>query len=116
MVTSLIDFALLGGTGNRLKSRTTAKLKEKQTSIAIAWSETHYQRLPSSRAPFFLITDYLQACFSPQVSSNKLMDNLLSLVDFPKLDRYVFIYFRNSLSFTGVVPLFQRILLNFLSI
>jgi hypothetical protein len=30
-----IDFALLGGTGNRLKSKTKPKLKEKQTSIAI---------------------------------------------------------------------------------
>jgi hypothetical protein len=33
--TSPIDFALLGGTGNRLKSKTKAKLKEKQTLIAM---------------------------------------------------------------------------------
>jgi hypothetical protein len=31
---SPIGFALLGGTGNRLKSKTTANLKEKKTSIA----------------------------------------------------------------------------------
>jgi hypothetical protein len=34
---SPIDFALLGGIGNILKSKTAAKLKEKQTP----WSETH---------------------------------------------------------------------------
>ncbi len=33
--TSPIDFALLGGTRNRLKSKMTSKLKEKQTSIAM---------------------------------------------------------------------------------
>jgi hypothetical protein len=31
MRTSPINFPLLGGTGNRLKSKTTAKLKGKQT-------------------------------------------------------------------------------------
>ncbi len=31
---SPIDFALPGGTGNRLKSKTASKLKEKKTSIA----------------------------------------------------------------------------------
>jgi hypothetical protein len=30
-----IDFALLAGTENRLKSKTTAKLKEKQTSTTM---------------------------------------------------------------------------------
>jgi hypothetical protein len=44
------------------------------------------------------------------------MDNLLSLVDFPKLDRYVLNFyiipfFRHPWFFKSVVPLFKRILL-----
>ncbi len=35
--TSPIDFALLGGTRNRLKSKTKAKLKEKQIEWSRKW-------------------------------------------------------------------------------
>ncbi len=64
--------------------------------------------LKSFNSDFLGVFDVL-SFFSPQVSSNKLMDNLLSLVDFPKLDRYVFIYFR-PLVCKGLLPLFKRIL------
>jgi hypothetical protein len=54
--TSPIDFAFLGGTGNRLKSKTTAKLKEKQTLTATV---LHPLRTLTSDI-FFLITDNLE--------------------------------------------------------
>jgi hypothetical protein len=43
---SPIDFALIGGTGNRLKSKTTANLKEKKTSSPR--SDTYYEHLLST--------------------------------------------------------------------
>ncbi len=52
-----IDFALLGRKRKYIKSRTTAKLREKRTSIAAV--KTYCERLAPFRPPFFLVTDYL---------------------------------------------------------
>jgi hypothetical protein len=45
------DFALLGRTGNILKSKTTAKLRGKKP-------RSHYEHLPFSRPPFFLTSGF----------------------------------------------------------
>jgi hypothetical protein len=61
-----LDFALLGGTGNRLKSKTTAKLKEKKPRSPR--SETHYEHLPSSRPPPSFSIQTTLLCFQAEVT------------------------------------------------
>jgi hypothetical protein len=56
MGTSPTNCALLGGNGNTLKSKTTAKLKDKHRSPR---SETYAELILPSRHCFVLITDYL---------------------------------------------------------
>ncbi len=52
-----IHFALLGRKRKYIKSKTTAKLTEKRTSIAAV--REYCERLAPFRPPFFLVTDYL---------------------------------------------------------
>ncbi len=59
MTTSPINIDLLGENGNTLKLKTTAKLNNKQTSIATVPYETYRENMTPSRPHLFLITDYV---------------------------------------------------------
>jgi hypothetical protein len=52
-----IHFTLLGRKRQYIKSKPTAKLKQKRTSFAR--SETYCECLTLSRTPFILVADYL---------------------------------------------------------
>jgi hypothetical protein len=67
-----IDFALQGRKRKYIKSKTTAKLREKRKSIAAVRDIQYLERLAPSRPPFFLVTDYLHCKLS---SSKKLTWN-----------------------------------------